>query len=569
MVKHQLVLFLFIGADDNEEEMQQAYSLALREGKAQSSSVSIYVLGQQSAGKTCLVASLLGDKFEENAATQGADIDVCTIFASQWSRVEKKKIPKQLQKRYHCKLKVTAEIKITAERKQPLLKAQNKQQLLESLPELPEAVKADLEQAKTAVLIDEDGINAIIWDFAGQSVYYGLHSMFLKEDNVAMIVFDASQDLHDAAKDRSGLKDPYTQKSINPITTGYESVCYWLKSIHSICRKDGAALGAKSKFVPTVFLVATHIDLIGNGEAIARRRQEIIDELFLALRGKRFAKHLAGIEDGLREALERNCFFISNKMRDQKELDRLRALLVEASEYITSKQHPVVYISIERRLLSLTKMVISIVEFHSIAKDSGFFAEPQSTELKGTVAHFHSKGTVLHFPQAESLKDIIVLSPDWLTKLFAYIIVAHPYKSECDYYLQFDRLKNQGILEENFISYMVKKFNEEQEKFGLPLTTEQAIEFAELFGFITEVNNNTYFLEEAEQPPTSENKVFIVPPMLPLELPDDVKLPKDSDSLARIVYFKFSEGFIPPMVYYQMLGACIDRNIKREEDLYW
>ena len=569
MVKHQLVLFLFIGADDNEEEMQQAYSLALTEGKAQSSSVSIYVLGQQSAGKTCLVASLLGDKFEENAATQGADIDVCTIFASQWSRVEKKKIPKQLQKRYHCKLKVTAEIKITAERRQPLLKAQNKQQLLESLPELPEAVKADLEQAKTAVLIDEDGINAIIWDFAGQSVYYGLHSMFLKEDNVAMIVFDASQDLHEAAKGRSGLKDPYTQKSINPITTGCESVCYWLKSIHSICRKDGAVLGAKSKFVPTVFLVATHIDLIGDGEAIARRRQEIIDQLFLALRGKPFAKHLAGIEDGLREALEKNCFFISNKVRNQKELDQLRALLAEASQYIVNRQHPVVFLNIEKHLLSLTKMVISIVEFHSIAKDSGFFAELQSAEFKGAVAHFHSKGTILHFPQAESLKDIIVLSPDWLTKLFAYIIVAHPYKPGWDYDLQFDRLKNQGILEEDFIVYMVEKFNKEQGKFGIPLTASQAIEFAQLFGFITEVNSDTYFLEEDYQPPASKNKVFIVPPMLPLKLPCDIQLPKDNDSQVRIVYFKFSEGFIPLMVYYQMLGACIDRNIKQEENLYW
>ena len=549
--------------------MQRAYSLALSEGEAQSSSVSIYVLGQQSAGKTCLVASLLGDKFEENAATQGADLEVCTIFASQWSRIEKKKIPKQLQKRYHCKLKVTAEIKITAERKKPVSKAQNKQQLLESLPELPEAVKADLEQAKSAVLIDEDGINAIIWDFAGQSVYYGLHSMFLKEDNVAMIVFDASQDLHDAAKGRSGLKDPYTQKSINPVTTGYESVCYWLKSIHSICRKDGAAVGAKSKFMPTVFLVATHIDLIGGEEAIARRRQEIIDQLFVVLRSKPYAKHLAGIEGGLREALERNCFFISNKVRDQKELNRLRALLVEASLYITSRQHPVVYLNIERRLLSFTKMVISIVEFHRIAKDSGFFAEPQSPESIGALAHFHNKGTILHFPQAESLKDIIVLSPDWLTKLFAYTVVAHPYKPGLDYDLQFDRLKNQGILDEDFVAYMVKKFNKEQEKFGLPLTAEQAIGFAELFGFITEVNNNTYFLEEAEQPPTSESKVFIVPPMLPLELPDDIKLPEDSDLQVRAVYFKFSEGFIPPMVYYQILGACIDRNIKREEDLYW
>ena len=546
--------------------MQRAYSMALRDGEAQSSSVSIYILGQQSAGKTCLVASLLGDKFEENAATQGADIEVCTIYASQWSRVEKKKVPKQLQKKYLGKLKVTAEIKITAERQKSVSKAQ---QLLESLPQLPQAVKEDLEQAKTAVLIDEDGINVIIWDFAGQSVYYGLHSMFLKEDNVAMIVFDASQDLQDAAKGRSTLKDPYTQQSINPITTGYESVCYWLKSIHSICRKDGIALGAKSKFVPTVFLVATHIDLIGDKEAVAKRRQEIIGQLFLALRNKPFAQHLAGIENGLREALEKNCFFISNKLRDQEELNRLRAFLVEASHYITSKQHPVVYVNIERHLLSLTKLVISIGEFHKIAIESGFFAELLSPEFKGALAHFHSKGTILHFPQAESLKDIVVLSPDWLTKLFAYIIVGHPYKLGLDRDLQFERLKNRGILEEDFVAYMVEKFNKEQEKYGLPLTTKQAIEFAQLFGFITEVNSSTYFLEEVDQPPASDGKVFIVPAMLPLKLPDYVQLPKDSDPQARVVYFRFLDGFIPLMVYYLMLGACINRNIKQGEDLFW
>ena len=317
---------------------------------------------------------------------------------------------------------------------------------------------------------------------------------------------------------------------------------------------------------PNIFL---NVVTYSKGKDVANRRKKIIDQLFLALRGKLFANHLAGIEDGLREALERNCFFISNKMRDQKELNRLRSLLVEASKYIVSRQHPVVYLNIERRLLSLTKVVISTKEFHSIANDSGFFAEPCSPELNGALAHFHSKGTILHFPQVESLKDMVVLSPDWLTKLFAYIIVAHPYKFGFDCDMQFERLKNQGILEEDFITYMVEKFNKEQEKFGLPLTTKQAIEFAKLFGFIAEVNSNTYFLEEDDQPPASENKVFIVPPMLPLQLPDDVHLPKDDDSQARIVYFKFSEGFIPLMVYYQMLGACIDRNIKQEEDLYW
>ena len=560
------MLLFFTG--DTEDELR-AYKHALKYGKAKSSSVSIYILGQENAGKTCLVASLLGDKFEENTATKGADIDVCTVFSSKWSRVDKKNIPKKLHKMYHCKLKATAEIKISAEQEKSVLKAENKQQLLDSLPALPKRVKVDLEQAKTAVLIDEDGINAIIWDFAGQSVYYGLHSMFLKEDNVAMIVFDASQNLQDPVKGRDSDESPDPQMSINPTTTGCESVCYWLKSIHSICRKDGAPLGATSRFVPTVFLVATHLDLIGDSEAVEKRKQEIIDQLVLALEGKPFAMHLAGIEEGLKKALRKNCFFISNKKRDQKVLDQLRSVLVEASQYIVKKEQPVVYLNIEKTLLSLGKTAITTTEFHSIANKSGFFTVAQSEELKGALAHFHSRGTILHFPQAHSLKEVVVLSPDWLTKLFAYVIIAHPYEIECDYIVQFKRLKSQGILEEDFIAYMVGKFNKEQEKFGLPLTTEQAIEFAQQFGFIVEISNNTYFLEEKLQPPAGEKKTFIAPPMLPLQLPEDIKLPKDSDPQARIVYFKFSEGFIPEMVYYQVLGSCIERNIKRNEDIYW
>ena len=550
--------------------MQQALSLALKDGEANASSVTIYVLGQQNSGKSCLIGSLLGDEFEERTATQGADVDVCKIFASsKWSRLNKGEASKVLQKNYYGKLKVTAEIKISAEQQQPVLKAQNRQQLLESLPELPEAVKADLERAKTAVLIDDDGINAIIWDFAGQSVYYGLHSMFLKEDNVAMIVFDASQHLNDPVRERDSQKDPCTQKSISPTTTGCESVCYWLQSIHSICRKDGRPLGAASRFVPTVFLVATHIDLIGDSKAVEARKKEVIEQLVLALKDQPFAKHLAGIENGLRVALEENCFFVSNKVRSLEEFDRLRLVLVKASQYILNKQHPIVFLNIEKNLLSLNKTTVSTSEFQSIAHDSGFFAKLDSAELIGSLAHFHQKGTILHFPKAKLLRDVVVLSPDWLTKLFSYIIVAHPYEIECDHNLKFERLRDHGILQEEFVTYMVNKFNKEQEKFGLPLTTDQAIEFAQLFDFMAEVNSNTYFLEELQQPPLSKKRVFVVPPMLSLKLPDDLNLPDDNNPQARIVYFRFPEGFIPPMVFYQILTACIDRNIKRNENLYW
>ena len=131
-----------------------------------------------------------------------------------------------------------------------------------------------------------------------------------------MIDFDASQPLQDPVKGRDSYKDPYTQKSISPTTTGCENVCYWLQSIHSI-RKDGTSLGATSIFVPTVFMFAIHIDLIGDTEAVKARKREIIDQLVVLLKDQPFVKHIPGIENGLREALEKNCFFISNKVRNE------------------------------------------------------------------------------------------------------------------------------------------------------------------------------------------------------------------------------------------------------------
>ena len=526
-------------------------------------SVTIYIVGEEGAGKTSVVGSLLGNKFVENTATKGADIDVCTVFSSKWSQACKKKIPKKLHKMHHYRLKATAEIKISPGQEKSVLRVENKQQLLDSLPALPKAVKSDLEQAETVVLIDKDGINAIIWDIA-ESVFYELHSKFLKEDNVVMIVFDASQDL---VKDRDSSESPDPQISTNLTTTGYESICYWLNSVHSFCRKNGAPLGATSEFLPIVFLVATHVHfdlIVGNSE---ERKQEIINQLVLALQGKPFAMHLAGIEEGLMNALRKNCIFISNKNRDQKALDQLRSVLVEALQYIVKKEQPIVYHNIEKTLLSLGKTAITTTEFHSVANRSGLCNVAQSAELKSVLAHYHRKGTLLHFPQGQSLKDVVVLSPDWLATLFAYVkFTALPYKTECNYLMQFKRLQCQGVLEEDFIAYMVNKFNIDQGEFGLLLTTQQAIEFAVQFG---EINNDTYFLESKLQMPTSGKKTFIVPPMLPIELPEDTKLPNDSDPQARIVYFNFSEGFIPEMVYYQVLGFCVARNMKRNEIICW
>ena len=65
-----------------------AYSLAIKQGQAQSRDLQVLLVGAENTGKTCLVASFLGEKFvERQAATEGADVDVCKIYCRDWKRI--------------------------------------------------------------------------------------------------------------------------------------------------------------------------------------------------------------------------------------------------------------------------------------------------------------------------------------------------------------------------------------------------------------------------------------------------------------------------------------------------
>jgi len=103
------VYFTDARLDDSKEK--EAYSLALKEGKAKPSSVRIVVVGTENAGKTCLIESLLDENFKDHKATQGADVDVCKIFSTNWSRLRDDQILEQLQKDFCSKLKATADRK--------------------------------------------------------------------------------------------------------------------------------------------------------------------------------------------------------------------------------------------------------------------------------------------------------------------------------------------------------------------------------------------------------------------------------------------------------------------------
>ena len=497
-------------ATDDDSKERDAYALALQEGKASPFSTRILIVGPENSGKTCLVESLLGGDFKSYSATQGADITVCKFFATNWLRVEDELIPKKLQKDFCSKLKATVmeqskapihndqiasfssvhedglehntpSITIMPAVEETPVQSTSDRRLSLPIEELPVVSAEDLMGAQLSSPVCDDEMSTVIWDVSGQTIYHGLLPAFLSEDNVAIITFDASRNLFSLTKAREGS---FTENSVNRKMTACEVVCYWCKAIYSICRKKGTR-NTLSRYLPTIFLVGTHIDKIGDDLAIEKAKSEIIGLLIQEFNGKPFAKLLAGNcgSYGIEDALKKYCFFVSNLERNPDVFCKLKEAII-ASCHTFKGSHPVMYLKIEKQLLSLNKNSITTAHFHEIAQECGLMDKFESKNFFSVLQYFHSKGIILFFPFIESLNNLIVLSPQWLAKLLAFVIVAHPFKrfgSPLD--KQYDCLIKEGVLYKEFFDHMVGEFNNwsTAHNRSIKIEPEQAMDFVKSF----------------------------------------------------------------------------------------
>ena len=551
-----------------------ALSLALRDGKAKALGIRLLLFGAEYVGKTCVAATLVDDPFQECSATQGADIQVCN--ASNWKKVTEKELNERLQSEYLRNLTISAEdMTATAtttasavKDAQPSLDTMKTQPTGSSdlklpLPEVKaedfEAVKGVKSKGFARVIKIKGGIDVTILDFAGQAQYHNTHSVFIRKDNVIMVIFNASLPLSAKVKARPG-----TSKE-NPMTNS-QNIHFWMKTVHSICQEPGGSTDTAS-LLPVIILVATHLDRLGF--FAKKKKEQIIQTLARELEGKPYARHLAGHREGLVNALRKYCIFLSNKVRDPKIIQQLQSIIIEVSLPVLSKEHPLVYLSIERELLGIDKGVITIEEFHRITYRCGFLAPTDSKEFEYALEHFHHQGTLLNFSSIQSLKGLVFLSPHWLTKLFSYALIAHPYKTTGNGLdISCKNLKQKGILLQSFLSHMLDCFKD-SEKMGYQIKQQEAVDLMKRFRFLARISPKTKILEKDFKIITEEKELYIVPSLLPDDLDNEKRVPERNDENVKIVYYYFPDEFIPPMLFSQLVSMCINRNEDRREDLVW
>ena len=552
---------MFIGSDDTN--MKLAYSYALKFGMAISQELQILMVGAENSGKSCLIASFLGEAYiEGQIATDGADTKVCKIYCKNWSRMNISDMTMHLHDQFISQFKQNA-LKAVPSRsnQESFYPSRSEKMSTTEVPlteNLPSPHPKDVQEASSYTpTLDPHTLNAVVWDFPGQVIFHNTNSIFISESGIPVITFNASMTITAEVVVREGATPPAECRTI------IESIHYWLQVVDSMCSVKGSDED-HSPLLPTALLAGTHIDKLHDDIKEARKiaKKIILPVLEEELLGKPYARHLAGIKDGIKAALEKFCFFLSNKCRDE-EIDRLKNVTIAVASSLR-KEQPIFFLKIEQSLLLQKEQIISKSKMAEIVAECSFSLSEDSPEFKGVLNYFHTKRAILHFSQIKSLKDLVILSPRWLAKLFSYVITAHSYVTGTEFDDAWKQLTKYGILHENLLVHMLEKFLSDY-PIAVHVTKQQVVDILLCFHLVALISREAWFAETGYPSIPESGDTFIVPSLVPR---DESKTIPCTDK-EKIVYFQFSTGFIPTSVLNQLIADCICYNVKRQDQLLW
>ena len=539
-----------------------AYSLAMKEGEAESRDLQVLLVGAESTGKTCLISSFLGEEFVEGqSATEGADVEVCKIYSKDWSRISDSEKTDLLHHQFIDQFRGSA-LKKVSQIKSCKNSGPSSHIVVESTgimstdtvsapltnSTFPEPHPQDVvETFSNTVQYDADSLNAVVWDFPGQVIYHNSHSVFISESGVPVITFNASGELSDEVVPRKGSPQPAECPTV------ISSIHYWLQVVDSMCSVKGKVL-----------LAGTHIDKIHPDIKKARKiaKERILPQLEKEVCKKPYAQCLFGYSEGLLSPLEQCCYFVSNKCRDE-EIEHLKNAAIKAAISLRQKQ-PIFFLKIERALLQHKEPIISKSMMLDMITKVTFPVAENSSELQGILRYFHNKRTILYFSEIESLRDVVILSPKWLAKLFSYVIAAFSYTIRGHLHEAWERLTKYGILEESLLQHMLDKFHSDYPSF-VRVTKQQVVDILLSFHLVAHITREAWFSEEGYPSLPDCGDTFIVPSLVPRD--DSKNIPNTKQE--RIIYFKFANDFIPTSLLNQLIADCICRNVKRNDRLLW
>ena len=403
---------------------------------------------------------------------------------------------------------------------------------------------------------DPDTKYISIWDYAGQSVFSHTHGLFLSEEVVCMIVFDASKPLNEVPKHR------YEDDKSPPRST-LQTICYWMDLISCRISKPSTSDGDLSEFLPTFILVGTHIDLLSEDIikaqeiAFATHLPLLKNELFY----KPFAQHIAGSKKGRLFARgSQSVFFLSNKIRDLNVNKSLQQTILDASPM---KLRPTKYIKMERSLMLCAhtekQSVVNMASVKEIARSCGISSSDE--EVFEALEFFHQKGSLLYFSQIPTLSDMIILCPQWLARLLTYVLtnlICQPAGAPLGNFAK-ERNK-EGLLRQELLEWCIDRFKADEVELGFnkcDIIWNTVVDLLLKFNLMVDITSTSL---AAKKNIAADKRLFLVPHLLPQE-----KFVETTDPCYKVLY-RFPGEFIPDNLVDQLIVKCIQWNGKHRFD---
>lgn len=529
----------------------EAYNEAVAEGSTPVMRVPIMVIGQWRSGKTSLKKSVKGVKFdeaEECTIVMERDPSHFSLSKELWSTGEKhgetisdfavsddtiaREVASRLRQkenqesRHHHfqevgdtpiqlierkpssstgpqlkdpepKLLVPVEAGLTQLPQEELPVSGEKNDKEDVIESVPKEIEAGIEK-HLVNLEDSQKVYSVIWDFAGQVVFYALHPIFLTMQAIYLLVYNLHWDPDEKARpvEHEGIYEQKEDKDCTKTNADYLDV--WMSSVSCLSglqptekapEENGseAPEGNLPEKLPPVFLVCTNADRpydssVG-GNILARK-------IYGSLKKKPHGMHL--VKD----------FFVVNNTKSGSadecpEVKRLREEILTIAEQLphVKQDIPIKWLTFERELKSRKEKgqrCISLDDARKIAR------ECQITDDKHThVLNFlHDQRTIIYFDDSEVLKNLVVLDIDWLIDVFKNVITVKPYdpKAKKDEML-WEKLEEKSILDHALLEIVWKDVLGDE-------TVESLIAIMTKFGLLS------------PWPSSESTKEYLVPSML-------------------------------------------------------
>lgn len=333
-----------------------------------------------------------------------------------------------------------------------------------------------------------------IWDFAGQSVYYATHPVFLSPKGIFLLTHRLSEDLYGRATVVVKQGSYKRVEDYASEVTNMDVLHYWMSSVASLHHED--LIRSSSDKLPTkappVILVCTWADKPFND--IDPR--QVAREILCNFESKKYKDHLM------------HDFFIVDNTKagnkedlEDEEVRRLRKVIHEVAKEclsIKSTLIPVRWFQFEKAIQSLVAdgyNLLQISQAKEIARDVCGIEE--ECEFYTLVNFLHDNRVLIYFDKPEELDNLIILNTQWLIDVFKQVIAVVP--KECQHRKfcnDWKRLETEGLLTKNLALHVWKDLIRETK------TVDHFLSVMEKFCLL------------CRYPAENGEEVFLVPSML-------------------------------------------------------